>query len=107
MNAMMLAKVVLQILQQGPKEGTLNFETSHQVIRNISKDIDVTTNKAQMQKLKKMKAKNRRMKAGAKVAKKKLVKKNNTIVESSSSSNNEVSLPPFRKRTLFCVEGYT
>lgn len=104
---MMLAKVVLHILQQGPEKGTLNFETSDQAIKNISKHIDVTTNKTEMQKLKKMKAKNRRMKANAKVAKKKLVKKKNTVVDNSSSSNNEVSLPPFEKRILFCVEGYT
>jgi hypothetical protein len=106
-NAMMLAKVVLHILQQELKKGTLNFETSDQAIRNISKHVDVPTNKAKMQKLKELKAKNRRMKANAKVAKNKLMKKSNTIVENSSSSNNEISLPPFGRRILFCVEGYT
>jgi len=106
-NVMMLAKAVLHILQQGPEEGTLNSETFDQAIRNISKDIDVTTNKAEMQKLKELKAKNRRMKVSAKVAKKKLMKKRNTIVESSSNCGNEVSLPPFGRRILLCVEGYT
>jgi len=106
-NAMMLAKVVFHILQQGPEEGTLNFKTSDQAIRNISKAINVTTNKVETQKLKELKVKNKKMKVSAKVTKKKLAKKRNTIVENSSSSNNEVSLPPFRRRILFCVEGYT
>jgi hypothetical protein len=60
MNVMMLAKVVLHILQQGPEEGTLNFKTSDQAIRNISKVIDVTINKAETQKLKELKAQNKK-----------------------------------------------
>jgi hypothetical protein len=55
-----LAKVVLHILQQGPEEGTLNFKTSDQAIRNISKVIDVTINKAETQKLKELKAQNKK-----------------------------------------------
>ncbi len=39
------AKVVFHILQQGPSEGTLSFETLDRVIRNISKDINATTQK--------------------------------------------------------------
>ncbi len=44
-NAMMLVKAMLHILQQGLEKGTLNFEIFDQVIKNISKDIDVTTDK--------------------------------------------------------------
>ncbi len=57
MNAMMLAKVVLHIFQQGHSEGTPSFETLDHAIRNISKDIDVTTKKSQTQKRKESKAK--------------------------------------------------
>jgi hypothetical protein len=44
-NAMMLVKTMLRILQQGLEKGTLNFDIFDQVIKNISKDIDVTIDK--------------------------------------------------------------
>ncbi len=75
MNVMMLAKVVLHILQQGPEEGTLNFKTSDQAIRNISKVIDVTINKAETQKLKELKAQNKKWKSVLKLQRKNLWKK--------------------------------
>jgi hypothetical protein len=43
-------KAMLHILQQGPRENTLSFETPNQTIKNISKDINVTTKKFQMKK---------------------------------------------------------
>jgi len=45
MNAMMIIQVVFHILQQGPNEGTLSFETFDQAHRNISKDINAATKK--------------------------------------------------------------
>ncbi len=52
MNAMMLAQIMFHILQQGLGEGTPSFETPNQVIKNISKDIDVIAQKDQTQKCK-------------------------------------------------------
>jgi hypothetical protein len=49
-NAMTLVKVVLHILQQGPNESTLSFETVDKTIRNISNDINVVTKKFRTQK---------------------------------------------------------
>jgi hypothetical protein len=46
MNVMMLIEVVLHILQQGPSEGALNFETLDQAIKNTSNDINATTKKS-------------------------------------------------------------
>ncbi len=51
-NAMMLVKAMLHILQRGGNEGTPSFETHDQAIRIISKDIDATTEKPQTQKWK-------------------------------------------------------
>jgi hypothetical protein len=51
-NAMMSVEIVFHILQQGPKECTLNFETLHQIIKNISEDINVVINKVWMTKWK-------------------------------------------------------
>ncbi len=49
MSAMTSAKAMLHILQQGPSESTLSFETPNQVIMNISKDINVIVKKYQTQ----------------------------------------------------------
>ncbi len=45
-NAMTLVKTMLHILQQGPNEGTLSFETFDQTIKNISNDINVVATKS-------------------------------------------------------------
>ncbi len=74
-NAMTLAEVVLHILQQGPNKGNSNFETLYQSITNISKDIDVVTKKARMQKRKKLKVKTKKMNARTKTTKKEIVEK--------------------------------
>ncbi len=90
---MMLVEVVLHILQQGPSESTLSFETFDQVIMNISKDINATTNKFQTQKWKKLEAKPNKTKADVKTTRKEIMKKRIPTVESSSSFNNDISLP--------------
>jgi hypothetical protein len=51
---------MFHILQQGPKKCTLSFETPNHAIKNISKDIDVTTKKVWTQKQKELEAKNRK-----------------------------------------------
>jgi hypothetical protein len=86
-NAMTPVEAMLHILQQGHSEGTSSFETLDQTIRNISKDIDATTNKSQTQKWKKLEA-------TIKAARKTIVKKMTPVIESSSSSDCQVSLPP-------------
>jgi hypothetical protein len=48
-NAMMSIEVLLHILQQGPNEGTLSFETHDHAIRNILKDINVIAKKSRTQ----------------------------------------------------------
>jgi hypothetical protein len=50
-----------------------------------------------MQKQKKTRGKNMRMKAGAIVARKELMKKRNMIIESSLNFDNEVSLSPSKE----------
>jgi hypothetical protein len=86
-NMMTPVKTMLHILQQGHSEGTLSFETLDQTIRNISKDIDATTNKFQTQKWKEPEA-------AIKAARKIIVKKRTLVIESSSSYDYQVSLPP-------------
>jgi hypothetical protein len=39
-------EAMFHVLQGGPEEGTLSFETHNQTIKNISKDIDVMAKKA-------------------------------------------------------------
>jgi len=69
-NAMMPMKVVFHIFQQGPNEGTPSFEKPDQVIRNISKDINVTTKTFRTKKRKEHMANPKGTKVGAKVARK-------------------------------------
>ncbi len=60
--------------------------------------------KVQTQKWKKLEAKTKRTKVGAKVVKKEFVKKRNIVIESSSSSNNEISLPPSKEKNYSMLE---
>jgi hypothetical protein len=88
---MTLIEVVLYILQQGPNEGSLNFETLFdQVIRNISKDIDATIEILNT-KTKRTRGKPRRTKVGVKATRKEVMKKRTEVIKSSSSFNNEIS----------------
>jgi hypothetical protein len=48
----MRSETMFHIIQQRPKEGTLNFETFDQAIENISKDINAMAKKARTQKRK-------------------------------------------------------
>jgi hypothetical protein len=95
-------EAMLHIFRQRPSEGTQSFETPNQIIRNISKDIDVTTKKSQTKKWKEPKEKPKRMKVGAKAKRKKIVKKRSEVIKSSSSFNSEVSLPPLEEEYMQC-----
>jgi hypothetical protein len=44
-NAMTPIEAMFHIFQRGPKKGTPNFETHHQAIMNISRDINLVKNK--------------------------------------------------------------
>jgi hypothetical protein len=72
---MTLVEAMFHILQQGPRKGTLIFETLDQVIKNISRDIDVVAKKAQKQKRQELEVKIRRTKANVITAKIEVMKK--------------------------------
>ncbi len=99
---MTLVEAMFHILQQGFRKGTLIFETPDQVIKNISRDIDVVAKKAQKQKRQELEVKIRRTKVNVITAKKELVKKKNIAVENSLNSNNEISFPPQKKKFILC-----
>ncbi len=91
------AKVVFHILQQGPSEGTLSFETLDRVIRNISKDINATTQKYWTQKRKEPLAKPKRTKLVLKLQGNKLWRKGLKLWRVLQVLKGEVSLTPLEE----------